>query len=160
MRNKFDTTASTLPLTPQSMTDTRAINQQCCFQSCAFIKIYLLQPRNISQERERRFLGESGYFTFSFFTCSNCDFLRPRRQGRKPRRRKTKHAEPSVQFTWQTTSATRSLAAVYKGKKTLANALAVLLAWHAVASFWCALVWRVNGWRGGSVTGGGSSCFG
>lgn len=72
----------------------------------------------------------------------------------KPRRRKTKHAEPSVQFTWQTTSATRSLAATYKGKKTLANALAMLLAWHAVASFWCALVRRVNGWRGVGISDG------
>lgn len=116
---------------------------------------YIYYNRETFLRRERGgSWGRVGTSHFLFFHQQQLRFLRPRRPERKTgrRKKKTKHAEPLVQFTWQTTSATRSLAVVYKGKKTLADALAVLLAWHAVASFWCALVWRVNGWRWGGFS--------
>lgn len=48
-------------------------SHQCCFRSCAFIKIYLLQPRNISQERERGGSVREGVASF-FYPIASISF--------------------------------------------------------------------------------------
>lgn len=150
------------------VTHTKAINQQCCFQSCAFIKIYLLQPRNISQERERRFLGESvgNSLLFSVFfhqqqlrlssatslTGENIFFTG---------RRKTKHAESSVQSTDRQQVQHAPLPPYTKVKKHSPTHSSCCSLGTPLSCCFLVCPGRKGGKVGGLVIGGGgSSCFG